>query len=427
MKFTKISAVASAAVLALGAAACGGGSDDTKADGPETITYWSWLGGADTLVDAFNKSQTRYKVVYEKIPAGGAGGYDKMNAAIKAGQVPDVVNIEYNALPEFASQGNVAEASADLTSYVGTLPEGVKGLATLGGKVWGVPRDAAPQVLYYRKDLFTKYGIEVPKTWAEFTEAAGKVKKADKSVRLSSFWKDDATVLAGFVWQAGGRWYTTQGDGWKVSYDDPNSKKVGDYWTGLIKDDLVRGEVSYSPEWTKNLVDGKTLTVLGASWNAGSLRDLVKDQAGKWALAPMPSWDGKPASGMVGGTVYAELKGVKHRAAADAFIEFAASTPESLKAQLGSGTSSALPADPALVDAAKAGFDSSFYGGQDVYALTSAQVASIVPGWTWGPVQVFANAKMKDAAASGDITASLTAGQDAATGEIKSRGLTLAP
>ncbi len=43
------------------------------------------------------------------------------------------------------------------------------------GKYWGIPYFEAAIVLVVRKDLLDKYGLEVPKTWDEFLEAAKKL------------------------------------------------------------------------------------------------------------------------------------------------------------------------------------------------------------------------------------------------------------
>ncbi|GAA2631950.1 extracellular solute-binding protein [Actinomadura fulvescens] len=421
-------AVTSLALLAAGCGSSGSdGSGGADSGGVTEITYWSWLTGAQELTDAFNKSQSKIKVRFEKIPSGTNGGYDKVVNAVKAGNAPDVVNLEYNALPEFASQGLIQDIGDKAGSTVtSNFPAQIQNLVTLGGKTWALPRDAAPQVFYYRKDLFAKHNLKAPKTWDDFKAAAEKVKKADKASRIAAFWADEPGLLAALAWQAGAKWYATEGDAWKVSYTDPASKKVAGYWNDLVKQDLVWNQVSYSPEWTKGMVDGKTLAVIGASWSGGALKATVPAQSGKWAAAPMPTWDGTPASGMLGGSAYALPKGGKKAEAALRFTTFATTTADSFKAQLSSGASSALPAKQDLVAAAKQFFDTEFYGGQDIYTLSSAQIATIKPGWVWGPLQISANGTLKDAMGTQDYPAALDTTQQKAVEAIKGRGLKLA-
>ncbi len=300
--------VGAATALAVLTACGGSGADKESAtpgsDGkPVPITFWGWAKGSKEVVDAFNASHENIRVKYEEIPSGNAGGYAEISNAVKAGNAPDLVSVEYPMLPEFVSQGSVQDISGHLSDDVKKkfLPQAVE-LTTLGGRNWAVPLDASPQAFYYRKDLFEQYGVELPRTWDEFREAAEKVRKADKKARIGTFFPDDPTTFQAMAWQAGAQWFKAEDDTWKVDTTDAATKKVSAYWQGLLDDDLVRSNASFSPEWTNSLKSGSTIGYLGASWGAGVLTGILPEQSGKWAVAPMPSWDGEPASGMLGGS-----------------------------------------------------------------------------------------------------------------------------
>ncbi|MEU8980010.1 sugar ABC transporter substrate-binding protein [Streptomyces sp. NPDC048309] len=426
----RIAATATIAALGMLATACGGdgGSADTASDGkPVTISYWTWTLGAKSTVEAFNKTHKDIQVKFTEIPSG-TEGYSKLSNAVKAGNAPDVSTIEYQMVPEFASQGNLV----DLTKYAGDtvkskFPASIQSLVTFGGKTWTVPYDAAPQLYYYRTDLFKKYGITVPKTWDEFKTAAAQVKKKDKNVRLASMPKSDPALLASLAWQAGGKWFTTEGDAWKPAVNDVPSKKVAAYWDGLVKDDLVQSFTAYSIEETKARISGKTLSFLGASWSAGSMKTAMPGLSGKWAAAPMPNW-GTAASGNYGGTSYGVLKGSKHAEAAAEFITWLTTNKAGVKARLADlqSPSSALPANPEMRAVAAAKFDTSYLNGQDLYKLASEQVDTIVPGWTWGPNQLDVYSAVQDATAKSGFAGGLDAGQRKAESGITDRGLKLA-
>ncbi|NUR40681.1 MAG: extracellular solute-binding protein, partial [Streptomyces sp.] len=348
--------------------------------------------------------------------------------AVKADNAPDVATIEYQMVPEFASQGNLI----DLTKYAGEtvkskFPESVQSLVTFGGKTWTVPYDVAPQLYYYRTDLFKKYGIEVPKTWDEFKAAAEKVKKQDKNVRLASMPKSDPALLAALSWQAGGKWFATEGDAWKPAVNDAATKKVAAYWDGLVDDGLVQSFAGWSPEETKARTDGKTLSYLGASWSAGGMKTSMPDLAGKWAAAPIPNW-GTAASGNYGGTSYGVLKGSDQAEAATEFITWLTTNKAGVEARLADleSPSSALPANPEMREVAAARFDTAYLSGQDLYALASEQVDTIVPGWTWGPNQMDVYTAVQDTTAKSGFTAGVEAGQQKAESGITDRGLKLA-
>ncbi|MGW4778158.1 ABC transporter substrate-binding protein [Streptomyces filamentosus] len=411
--------------------ACGGGGDATagQQDGPVTLTFWGWAKGSKDVVDAFNASHTDIKVTFEEIPSGNAGGYAKISNAVKAENAPDLVSVEYPSLPEFVSSGALQDIGDVFTEAdrAKLLPQAVE-LTTLGGKTWAVPFDAAPQVFYYRKDLFEKHKIQVPTTWAAFEKAAEQVKKADAKARIATFFPDDPTTFEAMVWQAGAQWFKAEDDTWKIDTTDAATTRVTAYWQGLLDADLVHKNASFSPEWTGSLKNGTTFGYLGASWGAGVLKGTLPEQSGKWAVAPVPSWDGKPASGMLGGSTFAVTKDSRHKAAAVEFAKWMATTEEGVKARIASGTSSAFPAATALRPAAKNAFDAGYYGGQDIYALFEAAGASIGKNWAWGPTTGTTNTTVKDrfgavAAGGPTLADAVKAGHDATVAELTRRGL----
>ncbi|MFE6100626.1 ABC transporter substrate-binding protein [Streptomyces laurentii] len=412
--------------------ACGGSGDSdassSSSSGPVNITFWGWAKGSKEVVDAFNSSQKKIRVKYEEIPSGVAGGYAKISNAVKAGNAPDLVSIEYASLPEFVSSGALADIGDQFTEQdrAGLLPQAVE-LTTLGGKSWAVPFDASPQAFFYRKDLFEKYKVEVPKTWDDFKAAAEKVKKADAKARIATFFPDDPTTFEAMAWQAGAQWFKAENETWKVNTTDPATTKVATYWQGLIDADLVHKNASFSPEWTGSLKNGTTIGYLGASWGAGVLKGTLPEQSGKWAVAPLPNW-GTPASGMLGGTSFAVTKDSKQKAAAVEFAEWMSTTEAGVKARIASGTSSAFPAATALRPVAKAAFDASYYGGEDIYALFEQAGASIGKNWAWGPSTGTTNTTIKDefgkiAKGGPTIADAVKAGHDATVAELTKRGL----
>ncbi|WP_199550084.1 ABC transporter substrate-binding protein [Streptomyces sp. N35] len=429
---SRIALTASIASLALFATACGGGEDDkgsgkAGADGkPVTIKYWSATAGAEEAAAAFNKTHKNIKVDFSLVPSG-PEGTKKLTNAVKGGNAPDVATLDYSGLPEFAIGGNLEDLSAASGDFVKEkFPENINSLVNLGGKTWAVPFDVTPIELYYRKDLFEKHKVEVPKTWDEYRAAAEKINKADPKVKMTNFGGNDPALLAGLAWQAGAKWYGVEGDAWKIDMRDAASKKVATYWNDLLKDGLVSKTPLWSEGETKERATGKVASFLGASWSAGGMKTSYPDTKGKWGIAPLPTWDGKAATGMYGGTSFIVPKGSKNVDAAAEFIEWVTTDPAAMKARLDAAKtpSSALPANDAMRAVAAKEFDGSFFEGQDVYGIASEAAASIVPGWNWSPAHQAIN--QAQTAAGANHLKMLDEGQKAGEKAITDRGLKLA-
>ncbi|GLW05184.1 sugar ABC transporter substrate-binding protein [Microtetraspora sp. NBRC 13810] len=413
-------------------AACGGTDSSTpqaeSGGGPVTITFRSFVKGSDVVTAAFNKTHKDIQVKFENVPSG-ADYYTKLASSVKAGNAPDVAVVEYNQLPEAVSQGELEDLTASAGSLVSEkFRPPVQALVNLGGKTWGVPRDVAPLVFFYRKDFYDKHKIEPPKTWDDFTKAMEAVKKADPEARGGVFQTGDPDALAAFAWQAGAKWYGTQGDAWKVDIDDAASKKVADYWNDLVVKDLVAQFNTVSDDaFFQALQKGQVVSYVCPNWCAGALQSTVPDQSGKWAVAPVPSWDGQPASGMLGGSSFTIPKGSKHPEAAMEFIKFITSDMEGMKAWLSSGTSSMLPAAPDLAPATSV-FKLDFFGGQDIFSVASKAYESIPAGWAWGPTAGVTETAINDQLgklATGEVRLAdvLTSAEQATVADLKTRGL----
>ncbi len=414
--------------------ACGGSADDSPARGtaehPVTVSFWAWTKGSQEVVDAFNATHDTIKVTFEEIPSGGLGGYPKIANAVKAGIAPDLLSIEYPQLSAFVSQGSLQDISGYLTDDIKKkfLPQTIE-MTTLGGKNWAVPFDAAPQVFYYRKDFFTEHHIAPPKTWDDFRTAATEVRKAAPKTRIATFFPDDPTFFQALAWQAGAQWFSAGKDAWKVDTTDPASKRTAEYWQELIDDGLVSTASSFSPEWTSSLKQGTTVGYLGASWSAGVLAGIVPEEKGKWAALPLPSWEAdKPASGMVGGSTFAVSKNSRKAAAAVEFALWMSTHQDAINARIGASTSSALPASPAMVPIARKAFDTSFYGGQDLYGLFTKAGASIGPDWVWGPSPGATNSALGDelgevVGGGSTLPHAIRTAHDATVADLKKRGL----
>lgn len=381
-------------------------------------------------MDAYNKSQQRVHVDFEQVPSGQQGGYAKLSNAARAGNAPDVGTIEYPQVPGFAMDG----VARDLTPLIsdrlrGKLLPQALALTTFEGRVFSVPQDVEPMVFLYRRDLFAKHHIRVPRTWAEFERAARAVARAAPGSRIATFPTDGGHHLAGFAWQAGARWFDTKGGTWTVSMTDRPTRKVTVYWQRLIDKGLVFLNPVDTQAGSAQVGRGAVFGKLTGAWDAGGMMAAQPGQKGKWGAAPLPQWDlSRPRVGTHGGSTFAITKDSRHPKEAMDFIEWQVSSPQAWRARLSSGTSSQYPAVSELVPVAREAMDTSYFGGQDIYALFRREAAHISRRWTWGPRMTATLKTVQDGLAragdgEGTVLGALREGQRSTMPDLTSLGL----
>lgn len=396
---------------------------------PVTLTFWSWVD-LSAAVDLWNSKNPAIKVELNEVPGGSQGTYTKMYAAVKAGNAPDIGQVEYAFLPNFAQLGDLVDISSYLSAETrAAFPDWTWAQVSSGKAVFAVPQDIAPMAMFYRKDLFAAAGItRPPATWTEYADAAQRLKARSPKSFVTNFPTNQGDWFTGLVWQAGGSWFAQQNDKWAVSIDGAPSKQVAAYWQDLIARRLVKPEGNWSDAWNKELQDGTLATWLVGAWGGPNLQKAAPGTAGKWAVAPLPQWQaGAKQTGNWGGSTNVVLKGSKHPAQAAAFIQWLNTDPEAIAILATKGGLYLATSNWAKSESFHA--PTSFFGGQKIYETVAAQQLSST--WRWGPTMsdtftYFQDATGKLESGSGHIDDALTQTQTKTVQALTSAGFPVA-
>jgi multiple sugar transport system substrate-binding protein len=429
--------VTSAVAVALGAstlAACGSSDDGGDArSGPVSLTYWTWTPGMDKVVDLWNKGPGKEQqiTVTVKKQASGDTLVTKILTAHKAGQAPDLVQAEYQALPTLVSNDALADISGEVDDVKGKFADGVWQQTTLGtDAVYAVPQDIGPMMFYYREDLFEQYGLEVPATWEEFARTARELKKAAPDKDLTTFSANDSGLFAGLAQQAGARWWTTEGEKWKVGIDDEATRKVADFWGGLVEEGAIDNQPMYTPAWNKALNTGKQIAWVSAVWAPGTLTTAAPDTKGKWAMAPLPQWSGSEnRTGSWGGSSTAVTTDSENREAAAKFAEWLNTDADALGALAKEG--GIYPASTSAQLSGAFAEPPEFFAGQPDFYTKAADIAKTTAPSAWGPNVNVAYTSFKDAFGAAaknksDFSAALGTMQKETVADLEKQGFEVA-
>ena len=360
-----------------------GGTSAQKSEGPVTLSFWSWAPNIAKVVERWNADHPDIQVKVSQ-PAQGDDLVTKLLAANKAGNPPDLAQAEYQALPGLLLNDVVADLTKEVEPIKGEFSDATWNTVTLNDKVYGIPQDIAPMMLLYRKDLFKQFGLEVPKTWQEFASTAANLRSEDSKRYLTTFSSDDPGWFAGLAQQAGGQWWNVDGKSWSVGIDDDATKRVGDYWNGLVADKAVLGESMYTPQWNKRLNDGTLLAWPSAVWGPAVLEGIAPKTKGKWAMAPLPQWsEGESAVGYWGGSSTAVMKKSKHPAEAAEFAAWLNTDPRAVEALI--SISNVYPASTDGQSAPALDEPPSFLPDDSGFFARAAEISKTARGFTWGP------------------------------------------
>lgn len=250
-QFSRRSILAGAAAVGLTGtlAACGGSDDDSgKSSGPVKLTYWSWAPNMDKVAAIWNKKNPDITVTVSK-QAAYKDIVSKLITAKKAGNAPDLIQVEYQSLPTLVSNDVLADISKYAKSAKSEFAEGLWAMVTLGtDAVYAIPQDSGPLMFFYREDLFKQHNLTVPATWDDFAKTARAAKKALPNAYLTTFSSNDPGLFAGLAQQAGAKWWTVESGGkWTVGIDDAATKKVTDFWGGLVQEGAIDNQPMYTP------------------------------------------------------------------------------------------------------------------------------------------------------------------------------------
>ncbi|MDG4860068.1 extracellular solute-binding protein [Streptomyces sp. T-3] len=430
--------VAIAAAVAVGTtalAACGSSDDGGESEGgPASLTYWAWAPGMDKAAEIWNEGPGKkdgIKVTVKK-QATGDPLVTKLLAAAKANKAPDLVQAEYQAVPTLVSHDVLADIAGEVKGVEGKFAPGVWQQTTLGtDAVYAIPQDTGPIMFYYREDLFKKYGLTVPTTWEEFAETARELKKKAPEKDLTTFSANDPGLFAGLSQQAGAKWWTTSGDQWKVAIDDAATKKVADFWGGLVEEGAIDDQPMYTPAWNKALDTGKQIAWVSAVWAPGTLTTSAPGTKGKWAMAPLPQWNkGDKVTGSWGGSSTAVTTDSKHKAAAAKFAAWVNTDPQAIETLVKEG--GIYPAATAAHTGGPLSEPPAYFSNQPDFYTEAAKIAKTTSPAAWGPnvntaYGAFRDAFGKAAKNKGDFSAALQAMHDTTVADMKKQGFEVAP
>ncbi|WP_282944297.1 ABC transporter substrate-binding protein [Bifidobacterium pullorum] len=313
-----------------------------ESDKDITLTYWTWRTDIEQgLIDAFQEEYPHIKIEVTSTGAA-ADHYTKFQNVIKAGKdIPDVVQLEYDYLPQYAVTGALLNFSSDsIEDEMGSLyNEAAWANSHVAGGLYGTPFDQGPEIMFVRHDVLDQYGIEVPTTWEEFEQAGIALHKADPNKYMSFIDTTDVRYMAQIIRSSGAiPWTVNDVENVELSLTDDKVLEAVDFIQRLIDEDVLEPVANKSDEYNRGFAEGRWAIQFDGCWKGTSFVSQQPQLAGgKMEPYVTPAWgDGSDGwlTGEVGGSMIAVTSSCakEKQAAAIAFANYLCSNEDSVKA-----------------------------------------------------------------------------------------------
>jgi len=272
----------------------------TRSD-TRTLRFWAMGREGEVvgeLLADFARERPGFDVRVEQLPWSAA--HEKLLTAFAGDATPDMAQLGNTWIAEFAALNALqplqraleTDRSIDAADYF----EGIWRTNEIDGTLVGLPWYVDTRLLFYRRDLFTRAGVDaMPDTWAGFTRALDALQRAGTPHPLLLPVAEYEPLLALALQQdepllrEGGRFGNFRGAGFRRAL-------------GFYMDRFARG---HAPSTTggdianlwQEFGRGTFAAFISGPWNIGELdRRLPPSLRNSWSTATLPGPEGPGAS-----------------------------------------------------------------------------------------------------------------------------------
>jgi multiple sugar transport system substrate-binding protein len=285
------------AAAALGLSACGsntgrpepGASSSASASGGASdggtveLSQWYHEYGEEGVEDAVK----RYAAAYDQAEVTvkwNPGEYEKLvSAALLTDDVPDVFEYGNGPTLDMIKAGQVLDLTDTLGEARSQFAPTVLAAMTWEDKIWAIPQTVDMQMLYYRRSMLEKAGLQPPTTMAELITAA----RALQSKDIGGFFagNDGGVGVLGnqLIWAAGLEQINAEKTG--IGFDSQAMYDGLNQFRDLHEDGLL---ASASKDWfdAAPFVNEETAMQWTGLWVLPEIQDTFGDDFG---VVPFPA------------------------------------------------------------------------------------------------------------------------------------------
>ncbi len=354
MKARWLGAITAAALLAFGLTACGAGTGGSASG---NLQIWEGYTGAEAkafahLLAEWNKAHPTEKVT--SFFVNNDDSLPKLLTAVKGGSQPDIAYVYGSWAPNVAQIPQVVNLTKVVQQPGVNWTDfwvGERDVATVKGKVIGIPALVDNLAVVYNKALFAQAGLQPPSpdwTWSQFTSDAQKLtipaKKQFGTAYVTPANEDTVWHWEALLWEAGGQILNPSDT--KAAFDS----KAGLQALTTLRTMAVTDKSMYldptDSEYANLFNSGKIGMLVTGPWDLSAFPNV------KYGVQVMPAYPGtsgghQTISGPDNWVIF--NNGSKRVAAAEKFLLWMTAAPQATAFSLATGD---LPIRKSVEDSA---------------------------------------------------------------------------
>jgi len=296
------------------------------------IEVWSWNIAAEALKSVIPGYNRRCPGVDVFVNMTGANMQTRFFLSLSARTGgPDVMQLQNREGPLYSQSGRLTDLTLVAAKYEKEFAPAFWRNVVNNGRIFAIPWDMGPCAVFYRRDLFEKFGVDPLsiETWDDFIEvgkrmlkqSGGKTKMLHlpKSNYLESFFEIMLQQNCGQVFDDEGR----------LAINSEQSLQALRTIRKLIDSDIGSAAEPWSAEMFASLQNDSVATIPMAVWFGGTIKLQAPKMAGKWGVFRLPALEpGGSRVSNLGGSILVIPDQCANKEAAWAYVEYALCTVE---------------------------------------------------------------------------------------------------
>lgn len=336
MRIKRLTVILLAAFLLVSSAGCktepkSETNDKEKNNLSGTITVWSYGFKAKGLKDAAASFKEKHpNVTVNVVEFNSSELKEKLIESISTKtSEPDIVNINEEAIADILK--NYMD-NFQVLSDESALPQKDRFLkkyvlaSTIKNKVYALPYDTEPVLMYYRRDIFNNLGVKIEdiKTWEDFIDIGRRLKiSSEDKIRLMPVEINKSDVFLRILVSQLNSEYPSEEKNYEISKTSYTKAM------SLIRqiNSLKLAQPVASLEEAVNSIKNGTVAAVAAGSNfSGFLQESFPEQRGKWGVIRLPAFEpGGSTSAVINGSYLALLGKTQNKNVALEFMSYASS------------------------------------------------------------------------------------------------------